>query len=211
MLLLNVPYEEKDEAKALGARWRPDHKKWSVFSGRDYYKFDRWIAKDNNDTIICDHVYVLIGRTECFRCHKHTSVVGIGIDQYFSIEDDGYGKRYYRFYNDDIHICPVFPELPVELLDHLSRNLGVRNDYSKTVQASYIANHCGNCSSIQGNFFIFNEVDSPFFITKPEDVKKLTILKYILPFDIVCSPNIGYASTDDMIKEFANIKDLVLK
>ena len=40
MLLLNVPYEEKDEAKALGARWRPDHKKWSVLSGRDYYKFD---------------------------------------------------------------------------------------------------------------------------------------------------------------------------
>jgi hypothetical protein len=36
MLLLNVPYEEKDEAKALGARWNADIKKWYVFSGKDY-------------------------------------------------------------------------------------------------------------------------------------------------------------------------------
>lgn len=27
MLLLNVPYEEKDEAKFLGAKWNPELKK----------------------------------------------------------------------------------------------------------------------------------------------------------------------------------------
>lgn len=30
MLLLNVPYEEKDEAKSLGAKWNPELKKWYI-------------------------------------------------------------------------------------------------------------------------------------------------------------------------------------
>ena len=210
MLLLNVPYEEKDEAKALGARWNADIKKWYVFSGKDYHKFDKWIARKKYNTIICDRIYVIVGMMKCFRCHKQTPVVGIGIDQFFSIEDERSGKRNYSFNNEDIHICPTFPELPVELLDYLSKNYGVRTDYSKTVQASYIANHCSNCSTIQGNFFIFDEVDSPFFITNSETVKDLTVLKYKLPYDIACTPSIRYSSTDDMIKKYADIKQLTL-
>lgn len=30
MLILNVPYNEKDDAKSLGARWNPTVKKWYV-------------------------------------------------------------------------------------------------------------------------------------------------------------------------------------
>jgi Domain of unknown function (DUF5710) len=40
---LNVPYEEKDEAKALGARWSPDNKRWYVPEGRDRSKLSKWI------------------------------------------------------------------------------------------------------------------------------------------------------------------------
>ena len=38
-LILQVPYEEKDEAKALGAKWNPQLRKWYVESRRDYHKF----------------------------------------------------------------------------------------------------------------------------------------------------------------------------
>lgn len=30
MILLNVPYSEKDEAKGLGAKWDSNKKKWYV-------------------------------------------------------------------------------------------------------------------------------------------------------------------------------------
>ena len=30
-LFLNVPYNEKDEAKSLGALWNPQRKKWYVY------------------------------------------------------------------------------------------------------------------------------------------------------------------------------------
>jgi hypothetical protein len=41
---LRVPYSEKDEAKALGARWDPSIKKWYVLSNNVHYNelIDRW-------------------------------------------------------------------------------------------------------------------------------------------------------------------------
>ena len=35
MLILNVPYNEKDDAKTLGARWKPTVKKWYVKKKRE--------------------------------------------------------------------------------------------------------------------------------------------------------------------------------
>ena len=39
---LDCPFAEKDAAKALGARWRPDMKKWVVPAGVDLRPFVRW-------------------------------------------------------------------------------------------------------------------------------------------------------------------------
>lgn len=38
MLVLNVPYEEKEEAKKLGARWNLEIKRWYVQNRQDYPK-----------------------------------------------------------------------------------------------------------------------------------------------------------------------------
>lgn len=42
MVLLNVPYAEKDEAKALGARWNPRKRSWYVPDGVAPEPFARW-------------------------------------------------------------------------------------------------------------------------------------------------------------------------
>jgi hypothetical protein len=39
---LNVPYAEKDAAKALGARWDPAYKKWYIPTGKDIALFAQW-------------------------------------------------------------------------------------------------------------------------------------------------------------------------
>lgn len=41
--LLEVPYSEKEQAKALGARWASDLKKWYVPAGEDLGPFARWL------------------------------------------------------------------------------------------------------------------------------------------------------------------------
>ncbi len=45
MIVLNVPYAEKDEAKALGARWNPKKKSWYVPDGQSAEAFARWLPK----------------------------------------------------------------------------------------------------------------------------------------------------------------------
>jgi hypothetical protein len=44
MIVLKVPYAEKDEAKALGARWNPTRKCWYVPDGKSSEPFARWLA-----------------------------------------------------------------------------------------------------------------------------------------------------------------------
>ncbi len=44
-IYLNVPFAEKDAAKALGARWDADNKKWYVPSNKDVTLFAQWHAE----------------------------------------------------------------------------------------------------------------------------------------------------------------------
>ncbi|MBR1723979.1 MAG: hypothetical protein IJ723_03035 [Ruminococcus sp.] len=210
MLLLDVPYEEKDEAKALGAQWKPEYKKWSVFFGKDYKKFDRWIPKDKGNIILCDYVYLIVGMHECFRCRKHTPVIGLGVEKFFVICDNADGSSIYKFNNDGIHICPFPSGMPNSITGYVAEKYNLRYDYSKTVRYSYLANHCSHCGIIQGDFYLFDEVDTPFFITEPSDVKKLSFYKYKLPYDVICDASISYGSEDYLLKEYADVKDLIL-
>lgn len=43
-VVLAVPYAEKDEAKALGARWDPELKRWKVRREQLSEAFTRWLA-----------------------------------------------------------------------------------------------------------------------------------------------------------------------
>lgn len=66
-LFLNVSYEDKDEVKALGARWNPELKKWYVENKKNYPKFMKWILGDKEQAyILCDYFYVVEGIIHVF-------------------------------------------------------------------------------------------------------------------------------------------------
>lgn len=44
MIILKVPYAEKDEAKALGAKWNNARKAWYIPDGQVATGFERWLA-----------------------------------------------------------------------------------------------------------------------------------------------------------------------
>ncbi len=44
--ILDVPYMEKEKAKALGAWWDPELKKWFVPAGKDTKPFEKWIVDE---------------------------------------------------------------------------------------------------------------------------------------------------------------------
>lgn len=43
---LNVPYNDKDKAKALGAKWDMSTRKWYVLSPEDLKPFAQWLSTD---------------------------------------------------------------------------------------------------------------------------------------------------------------------
>ena len=43
-VFLNVPFDDKDKAKALGARWDGDKKQWYIMNTYDQTKFAKWIT-----------------------------------------------------------------------------------------------------------------------------------------------------------------------
>ena len=51
MVLLNVPFSEKDECKALGGKWNPREKKWYVPNGVNVDNFSKWINKTTSSEI----------------------------------------------------------------------------------------------------------------------------------------------------------------
>lgn len=221
MLILNVPYSEKDDAKSLGAKWNPAIKKWYVENKENYYKFIRWIEPYGNMVII-DELYLIEGTKKCFRCGKDTRVIGFGIDKHLSIDklleienDDEIKEILYdkmlEINQDDIHIVGPIDPIPETLMKYIQSKYNYKLRYSKTTHISSICNCCDNCDVLQGDFFLFDEVDSPFFIHSQEDVKKLKIYKIKLEQDLIVNAKDGWASFDEMFKKYGNIMPLEIK
>lgn len=225
MLILNVLYNEKDDAKSLGARWNPTVKKWYVKNKKDYYKFIRWIEPYGNMVII-DELYLIEGVKKCFRCGKDTRVIGFGIDKHLSIdglheiENNNYDgneikeilyDKMLEINQDDIHIVGPIDPIPEPLMEYIQNKYNYKLRYSKTTHISSICNCCDNCDVLQGDFFLFSEVDSPFFIHSQEDVKKLKIYKIKLEQDLIVNADDGWASFDEMFKKYGKIIPLDIK
>lgn len=107
-LILKVPYEEKDEAKVLGAKWNPQLKKWYVEKRKDYHKFIKWILGDKEQVyILCDYFYIVEGLHTCFKCRNLTQVIGYGVKKYFDVcNPELYGaEKAWSFEDDEIHIA----------------------------------------------------------------------------------------------------------
>lgn len=51
MMFLKVPFAEKDEAKALGARWNGERKSWYVPDGKPTEGFERWLPPGGADFV----------------------------------------------------------------------------------------------------------------------------------------------------------------
>jgi hypothetical protein len=211
MLLLNVPYSEKDEAKQLGARWNPECKRWYVQNKEDYPKFAKWIIEQGN-IVVCDALYVLEGNQKCFKCGKETRVIGFGLENFYEFEGDPYDDDVdVTYWSDVIRIVGPIAPIPKKILDYLQSKYNYKDRYSSTTGESHINNCCDNCDVLQGDFFLFSEVNSPFFLDSVEKIQNLKIYKIPLKQDIIINASVSYGSNDEMIKEYGRYKLLEIE
>ena len=223
MLLLDVPYSEKDEAKALGARWDPEIKKWYVSDECDYYKFLKWIYREGN-TVACENLYVVEGKKRCFKCGKETKVISFAADNYWLFDDmesllgervdldelsrlDANNVKKNCYFTGDLNLVGMIENIPKPMYTYLRSKYNIKQCFSKTTRTTSMSNCCDNCDVLQGSFFLYEEVDSPFWIQSASDVEKLKFYKFPLKNDLIIDPGpISWSTSDSLMKEYGNFE-----
>lgn len=180
-LFLNVPFIEKDEAKALGAKWDPTAKKWYVEDYHHYTDFKKWIIKNNRmeQYIICKAVYVVEVQHTCKKCKRQIPIIAFGFRNYISLYKEMFT---YLDYTDKVHIVPFFKPMPDAILQFVKEKYSFDKHYTKRIKKEYYANCCKYCGSIQKEYDLFEDFDSPFWIKKTDHV---VFYEFLLKDDIL--------------------------
>lgn len=188
MLYLNVPYEQKDWAKRRGAKWDPERKQWYADERKKYINLSKWIlAGESHVNVVCDHFYIVEGYRQCFKCGCMTKVITFGIDKFLELYEPDEDGRSFTWHNknEGIYILEEIFNLSENFKQYLRENYKYYKSYSKFINDYYMANHCQNCGIIQGRNYLFDEPDSPFFVTSEEDAKNLTLISVSLDEDMI--------------------------
>lgn len=209
MLLLDVQYEEKEEAKKLGAKWDSKLGKWYVQKKRNYSNFAKWILKEGS-IVACDAIYVLEGKQKCFKCRKETRVIGFALENFFEFEANPYNDKKFKcsYYSNVIRIAGSIDPIPDYILKYLQNKYNYKKRYSYSTRESHINNCCDNCDVLQGDFYLFQGKNSPFFIDSEEKVRNLKIYKINLKHDIIINASVNFGSADGMIKLYGECCEL---
>lgn len=180
-LLLNVSYLEKEKAKALGAKWDNQLKKWYVEDYRHYPDFYEWIEpKEKIDKeIICKSIFIVETNRKCCKCKKDTPVIGFGMKNFANIEDT---FSIFHDFKEDLRLVAFFEPMPKSLLQYVKENYNFKKRYSQTVKDKYYSNGCKHCGALQGYFYLFEEYSSPFEV---DTARELSIYEFPLKYDIV--------------------------
>lgn len=160
---LDVPFSHKEEAKALGAKWDRTKKIWYVPSGVNPEPFAEWLPGVDRSDPSAPYIYLVLGKRECWKCHKETSVAAFGIP--------------YRTDNDEsIAIVPALGCVPGEIRDYLHKRCGYKPVGARASKAPSLGNTCTSCDALQGSRYLFEEPSSPFALTA---INKLPALEFI--------------------------------
>lgn len=196
MLYLNVPYEEKDEAKSMYAKWDRVKKKWYATNPKFYSRFNQWIE---GRSVAQNKVYIAISHRNCWSCGKNTAVYALAIkgEDIIDLENEVTDMAEETGY--DMAIIPINYNLPKDIKFYLESNTACKETYSNTTKSNYFANVCEHCHALQGAFFVYDEFDSPFKRSNNESIK---FIEFELEQDIGIDYEVGSELTSPAVKLF---------
>jgi hypothetical protein len=172
---LNVPFQEKDQAKALGAKWNAREKRWYVPAGASIEGFSRWLEYEdeveNEDEFgsmkVCAPIYLLETFERCWKCNSFAKVFALACHK---VEETGGFDETDNFVV--LNSINTVPDLIVRVLRDVSPSL--RFDYSKQANQKYVMNHC-SCGAKLGDFYMHHEPGGAFFPTDDREAALITM------------------------------------
>lgn len=187
-LYLNVPYSEKDQAKGLGAKWDPQKKLWYIPAGIDHVHFAQWMIENNIDKSECNirskGFYIVESFEPCWKCKLITPVFSFLLPEYHQTKE-------YEDEDDDDNNCMTWQDRNyktiISFVDFVSPNCvetinklttSFYLDFSKQNSASYYMNHCQNCASKLGDFYMHSEPGGAFMPMTPKDAELIKLYRF---------------------------------
>ena len=185
---LRVPFEDKDEAKRLGARWDASVRAWYVPDALDPEPFARWLPSDDGVNVRSNSYFIATSTRRCWRCGADTRIHGFILPGNHEALYDGDEP------DEDIwEHCPE-PSLPC-YLDYLppavvarmhARTRHFRIGYSAVTQTYYWMNFCEHCDAKLGDHETFCEPGQGFLAFTLEDAARVTLSRIDEPFEASC-------------------------
>jgi hypothetical protein len=159
-IILEVPFQEKDQAKSLGARWNPKIKKWFIPKGTNTTEFQKWFLNPKPDRLITARpsiiakpsIYLIQSKDRCYRCREIADVFCLAADGL--IDHDGEIDMFFHFHN-----LTFVPSKIKTILQEKAPNYYI--DYTKQSDSLYFVNHC-KCRAKLGDFYLHCEPDGTF-------------------------------------------------
>lgn len=167
---LKVPYAEKDQAEALGARWEPSRRCWYVPEGVDLLPFRRWFPEQDPGVSGLNlrslETYVVAVPYRCWRCQQLTIVAGFlmapGFEDFSVWKDDPDGQGHWgggEGWRFAFHIDALPSPIAAQAIMRAPR---YRRAFSQATRSAHWANHCSECEALLSDSHLFEERDGPF-------------------------------------------------
>jgi Domain of unknown function (DUF5710) len=167
-VVLSVPFVEKDQAKALGARWDRESKQWWIPSTIDVAPFFRWLTPQKQseplyrDLAAMDReeleeygtghlLEVVFVPWTCWKCKQTTLAFHGAADRALSVT------------------ALLYQAKVLEELDIIRKEMGlgafgcIKPRFSRTIGSAYVSQGCRHCDALIGENPLwegFNEVFS---------------------------------------------------
>lgn len=183
-VLLEVPYDERDEAKSLGAHQDPETGEWYVPAGLSLEPFARWLPEPGGSWevrfTISAPIYVAESVHSCATCGCKTPVVALAVEEIAGIfEDEEEDEKGLILLND-------IEEIP----DELAGLLGARYPFLKMQTPEIggrpcLVNSC-SCGAQLVDFYLQAEPDGGFFPDSDEDAAEIVLRELPVsgPFEV---------------------------
>lgn len=209
-LKLNVPYAEKEIAKALGAQqdgetlYLPLHDGGhDIVTGSrtciDIEPYRPWLDLGKYEPIVIAKppLYAAFAVDSCWKCKKESPVICFCAEDWISwyLNNGGDDCEDEEPEIDDFGPMGIFyyvEHMGNELKTIVKENFPFFHEgYSKTIRRRCWFNHCVHCGALKGDYFLHEEMDSVFSPHTEEEAAEVTLVELPLRYAAEMVANVG--------------------
>lgn len=181
---LRVPFSQKEEVRALGARWDATLRTWYVPEHVDPGGFARWRPAEATCNVRSASYFIATATRECWRCLAASRVLGFIVPpghEVLSVEDDPKDDHWEASGEPSLlSYIDWLPDAVVARIQSVTQRY--RIEYSNTIDSFYWMNSCEHCESKLGDNDTFNEFATGFGAISAEQAAAIRLRLVQEPF-----------------------------